>query len=409
MLSQLLTYGKFGHLFCGIEHTIIDGKENLNVLILRKKKGELLIENTFECDKIVKLNDQLQKGQHLFLIINDEQVLFKVLKGVNDSTQKVIALAFPNLKIEDFYYEICASSDITFIAICRKEYIDSILKEYNALGLNVINFSLGNLIGSQLSSYVNNSAINSSNARLAFLENSISNIEKLENNSLTKYTINGLKLTNKLVLPLAGIIAYYTNQETTVSNFKRLNNELSDNFKYKRVFDLGLKVGLSIVFVLLLVSFLFFSYYATEINSLNNEVELNKTNKNSFVKLADEVEKKERLVTNFSLSSSRSSWYLDQIAEALPHAIILSEIQFQPLEKSINPDPDSYRDYREEKQIVIQEYIIIIKGKSNSSNDFSSWINKLEQQNWIKKVMIQEYGTGKKTATAFELKIELNK
>ncbi len=399
MLSQLLTYGKFGNLFCGIEHTVIDGKETLNALILRKKKGELLIESTFECGEIAKLNNQLQKRQHLFLIINNEQVLFKVLKGVNDTSQKAIALAFPNLKIEDFYYEICVSSDITFIAICRKDYIDSLLQEYNALGLNIIDFSLGNLIGSQLSSYINKSIINSSNASLTFLENSISNIEKLENNSLTNYTINGLELTNKQVLPLAGIIAYYTHQETTTSNFKHLSNNLSDNFKHKRIFELGLKFGLSIVFVLLLVSFLFFSHYSTEINSLNNELELNKTYKNSFAKLADEVEKKERLVTNFSLASSRSSWYLNQIGEALPHSIMLSEIQFQPLESSI----------KKEKQIIIQEKTIIIKGKSNNSADFSNWVNTLEQQNWIEKVMIQEYGTGKKTATGFELQIELNK
>ncbi len=399
MLPQLLTYGKFGNLFYGIEHTITDGKKTLNALILRKKKGELLIESTFECDKISNLNNQLQKGQHLFLIINNEQILFKVLKGVNDTSQKAIALAFPNLKIEDFYYEIYTSNDSTFIAICRKEYIDSILKEYNVLGFNVIDFSLGNLIGSQLSSYVKKSTINSSNASLIFLENSISSIEKLDNNSLTNYTINGLKLTNKQVLPLAGIIAYYTHQETTTSNFKHLSNDLSDNFKHKQIFDLGLKVGLSIVFLLLLVSFLFFSHYSTEINSLNNELELNKSYKNSFIKLADQVDKKERLVTNFSLTSSRSSWYLDQIAEALPHSIILSEIQFQPLKKSI----------KKQKQIVIQEYIIIIKGRSNSSSNFSNWINILEQQNWIEKVMIQEYGTGKKTATVFELQIELRK
>jgi len=397
MLSQLLTYIKFGNLFCGIEHTTVDGKEALNTLILRKKKGELLIENTFECEKISKLTHQLQKGQHLFLIINNEQVLFKVLKGVSDTTQKAIAIAFPNLIVEDFYYEICATSDTTFIAICRKEYIDNILKEYNVLGLNVIHFSLGNLIGSQLSSYTDNNVVNSSNARLSFLENSLSNIEKLENNSLTNCTINGLELTNKQVLPFAGIIAYYTHHETTASNFKYLNTDLSENFKHKRIFDVGLKFGLSLVFVLLLMSFLFFSHYATEINGLNNEVELNKAYKNSFVKLADEVEKKERLVTNFSLTSSKSSWYLDQIGEALPHSIMLSEIQFQPLEKGV----------KKEKQIVIQEDTIIIKGKSNNSSDFSNWINALEQQSWIKKVMIIAYGTGKKTATIFELKIQL--
>ncbi len=403
MVSALLTLGKFGNLFCGVEHTFTNGQEKLNVLLLRKKKDEFLIENTVECDKITKLHTQLQKGQHLFLIINNEKVLFKVEKGVYDTPEKAIAIAFPNLKAEDFYYEILQTDTHTFTAISRKDYINDILEQYNTNHLNVIGFSLGNLISSQLIAYIKDSSVSSSNASILFAENSIDAIERSENISPSNHTINDLNLSNKYVLSLAGIIAYFTNQHTNTTNYIAVNNGLLKTFKQKRIFNGGLKIGLSSVFVLLLVSFLFFSHYSSKINRLNNKLELNKTYKNSFIKLADQVDKKERLVMNFSLTSSKASWYLDQIGEALPHSIILSEIQFQPLEKGIN-HTSSFQGY-EEKQLIFQENRLFIIGKSTNTTNFSNWIGNLEQQDWIEKVMIQEYGSGKKTSIGFTLQI----
>jgi Tfp pilus assembly protein PilN len=200
-------------------------------------------------------------------------------------------------------------------------------------------------------------------------------------------------------LSLAGILSYYTNQKFTQLNFLDRINKLNNDFKQKRIFDIGLKIGLGTVFILLLVSFLFFSSYTSKIDGLNTSLEVNKTQKNSFLKLSDLVNKKEKLINDFSLTSSKAAWYINQIGETLPHSIILSEIQWQPLTKNI----------KKEKQVLVQKNSIIIKGKSGNNTKFSSWVNLLEKQSWIDTIQIQEYGTGKKSSTEFKLRIKIKK
>ena len=396
MLSKVITYGKFGNLYCGVEHTFIDGQGKLNALLLKKKKDEFLIENTFECDHVNNLKKLLNKEQHLFLIINTDQVLSKILRGVFD-TQKAIAQAFPNLNIEDFYYEVYSANENTFIAICRKDYINNILLEYDTNHLNVIGFSLGNLAISQLVNLIDKSSIETSNSTVTFVDKIISDIQPTSGTTTTSYNINGLKITKNYTLPLAGIISYYTLYVSTASNFKDHIGKLYNDFFNKRVFDIGLKAGLTTVFVLLLVSFLFFSSYTSNINIITSELELNKTYKNSLLKLSQEVNKKERWVNDFSLVSSKASWYMDQIASSIPNSILLSEIQFQPLVKNI----------KKEEEILFKKNEIITRGRSSYNNEFTNWVNQLEQQDWIEKVMIQEYGSGKTTITEFELIIEI--
>ncbi len=396
MLDKLLTYTKFGSLFCGVEHTSKDGKEAINGLLLKKKKGEFLVEKTFISSAATDLKDQLPKSQHFYLIVNTDQVLSKTLNGVYNE-QKAIAEAFPNLNSKDFYYEVYNTSTKSFIAISRKEYVDNLLNSYKKQEYNCIEFSLGNLAIAQLKDIVDVNNLQTSNSRINFVENEIDAINSVTVVSETEYNLNGLNLTNNSVLPLAGIISYYTQQSLTDSNFLELSTTLFSDFKQQRIFKVGLTLGLTLLFVSLMISFLLFSSYNKEINAISSELELNKTYKNSLLQLTDDVNKKERLVTDFSLSSSKVSWYLDQLGGKLPNSITLTELHYQPLQKSI----------KKEKQILLEENTILIKGESAINEDFSNWINILEKLDWIENVAIKHYGTDKKSTAAFEIELKL--
>ena len=396
MLNKLLTYTKFGALFCGVEHTSINDKEQLSTLLLNKKKDAFFVEMSFESDTVSDLKEYVPKNQHLFLIVNTDQVLSKTLNGVY-SEQKAITEAFPNLNSSDFYYEVYATHTKTFVAIGRKDYINNLLELYKAEEFNCIGFSLGNLTITQLKSIVDVDFLETSNSSITFVENELETIKPLTNSSEKEYTLNGLDLTNFDVLPLSGIISYYTQQNFTESNFTEVNTKLHGDFKQERIFKTGLVIGLTFIFISLLVSFLFLSHYSAKMNTISSELELNKTYKNSLLQLTDEVNKKERLVTDFSLSSSKASWYLDHLGNALPSSITLTDLQFQPLQKSIKKD----------KSILIEENMILVKGTSTNNEDFSNWMNLLEKLDWVEKSTIREYGTDKKLATEFELELKL--
>lgn len=395
MFSKLITYSKFGSLFCGVEHTIIDDKEQLNVLLLRKNNNEFKIESNFNSHNIADLKNQLKATQHLFLIINNQDVLTKQIEGIHE-THIAVSKAFPNLKLDDFYYEVLSSNEDTFVAICRKDRVDTLIKQYNRHNFNIINFSLGSLIVSQLKSIINDSIVNTSNSIVTFNDKEISDINTSSKTELVTYNINGLKITNHTLLPLAGIISYYSKHVLTTSNFESNSLKLMADFNHKRFFSISLKTGLSSVFILLLISFLFFSNYTNKTNMLSIELETNKALKNELLKLNEQVSKKENLVTSFSLSSSKASWYLDQIGNSIPNSVLLTSLNFQPLTKNI----------KEDIKISTQENNILIQGTSTKSDDFSKWVQQLEQKNWVYKVLIQDYGTGKKNTTAFELLIE---
>ncbi len=396
MFDKLLTYAKFSSLFCGVEHTSKDGEEVINVLLLKKKKNEFLVEQSLKSNTAQELKEHIPKNQHLFLIVNTDQVLSKTLDGVYNE-QKAIAEAFPNLNSKDFYYEICNTSTNTFVSISRKEYIDDLLELYKTQVFNCIGFSLGNLAIAQLKNIADVNYLETSNSGVTFVENEIEAIKNVSFKNETEYNLNGLNLTNSSILPLAGIISYYTQQTFTDSNFSELSTVLFSDFIQQRIFKVGLTSGLTLLFISLLVSFLFFSSYNADINTISSELELNKTYKNSLLQVTDQVNKKERLVTDFSLSSSKVSWYLDQLGCTLPSSITLTDLQYQPLEKSI----------KKEKQILTEENTILIKGVSTINENFSNWMNLLEKLDWIDKATIKDYGTDKKSTTEFELELKL--
>lgn len=396
MLDKLLTYAKFGTLFCGVEHTFFDHKEEINVLLLKKKRDEFLLKEKIKCESVHELNGRLQKDQHLYLIISSDKILSKTLEGVFTG-KNAIAEAFPNLNSNDFYYEVYNTTQKTFVSIGRKEYITNFLASYKKQHLNVVGFSLGNLIVSQFKDIAQYNHLETSHSRIVFEDNEVESIEPLTKVSNKEYTLNGLHISNFSVLPLAGIIAYYTQRTFTDSNFENESIRLLSHFKQQRIFKVGLTSGLAFIFISLLVSFLFFNSYNSTINSVTAELELNKTYKNSLLELTEEVRKKERLVTDYSLSHSKVSWYLDQLGSSLPTSITLTVLNYQPQLKNI----------KKGKQVLIDENTIVIKGVSTINEDFSNWMSQLEKSEWIEKATIKDYGTHKKSTTEFELELKL--
>lgn len=389
-MIEKFTYGK---IFCAVEHITINSHEQINGLILSKNKKELVLDSNFEIDALEKISDRISPKQHLFLIMNTNKVLFK---SIDERLEALFAVqqAFPNLKLEDFYYETYVSSTKTFVAICRKVDVHKLLDSYTERKYTVIGFSLGNLGISMLEDFINHSKLSTSNAEIQFSEQKIASIS-LSSSEKESFNLNGLELTNNSILPFTGILNYYTNTSKTVSNFSSVIAELKGKFKQQHVFNLGLKISLATIFVLLLFSFLLFTNYTTKIEDLTTTLAVNKTQKSSLLKLTGEVQKKEKLIKDFSLASSKASWYLDQIGEVVPDSVILSEIQWQPLSRNI----------KEDKPIETEQQRILIKGISTKGEDFSNWLSTLEQLDWVEKVAINDYGSGKKASVSFELEI----
>ena len=149
---------------------------------------------------------------------------------------------------------------------------------------------------------------------------------------------------------------------------------------------------------LLLVNFVFFNHYFNKVNELKQVYEINQTSKSQIIKLNESVSKKQKMVDDLLKSNdSKTSFYSNQIMKSLPFSILLSEFNYQPLLKRI----------KTEKEIELENNIITVSGTSSDSEVFSSWINKLEQKNWITKVDIIDYGSTSSNTSDFIIKIVL--
>lgn len=127
MLKKILTYGVT---YSAIEHTNDSkNKEMFSFLQLIKKRKELLVKSRgsyFDNESLVTCLKQLK---HVFVVINNQQVLSKEESFTKDTPELITQRAFPNIALTDFYYEVYSNENKSFISVCRKQYVDDLIKK----------------------------------------------------------------------------------------------------------------------------------------------------------------------------------------------------------------------------------------------------------------------------------------
>lgn len=385
----------FGKQFVAIEHFHTENGDILNVLVVGKSNNELIVNESFQVGSIDALIEKLDKRQHLFLIINNDKVITREIEGEFDSQKSIISV-FPTIKMDEFYFEVLPLAHSAIINLCRKSEVATILDDYTKRGLVVIGFSLGCSSVQLLESIYHEPELYTSNIKLLINDGKFSETESYNGNESKQY-INGLEINNHFVVPLSGILSYCNKPVPTISNFSQSIQQLRNNFKQQRTFTLGLKISLATIFTLLLFSFLFFTHYTSKVSEISEALEVNKSQKELLLKLSDEMAKKELLIKNYSTNTSKTSWYLDRLALTIPHSILLTNLEWQPVKGTI----------KENEIIEIEHNKFVLEGHMNNGNEFSQWITELEKQSWIKQVLIDSYGTSKNNLLAFVLTIKV--
>jgi len=400
MLQKLVTYLILGKHFCGIEISTIDNKETYLVSSLQKRKKELELNQQFEVESIDLVSEKLPKKQHVFLVINTSNVLFKKVTTSNTSQNAIFNAAFPNINTKDFYYEIISGNNNTnFIALCRKNYVDDIIEALKVKNIFVTSFSLGNNLITEITDFVTSKTIQSTNAEITITEkitdvNITNSINKQE-----EYNINGLLTLNKYILSLSGALTAFLNVNNRVSNSEEKTSSLFQDFKYLMLFKKGLQGALIVFLVGLFLNFFLFNHYFNKVNELQQTSQVNTVNKNAILALDKKLKKTEKLATDILKSNaSKSSFYVNEIITCIPNSILLSELNYQPLQKRIKKD----------QNILTQNNTIIISGISSQSDSFTNWVKLLENNDWVHTVEILDYSDTSTTRSEFSIKLNMS-
>ncbi len=366
---------------------------------MQKKKGEVVIEQSFAAKNTEEIAQKLPKKQHAFLIVNNDSVLSKYVESNEKQSNRLLFEAFPNLKINDFYYEIDSHGSFHDIAICRKSTVDKLVQDYKKQNITIIGFSLGNAMTSFVNDFIDESSYYTSNALLTKENNDITGISLVNDVPKQSYMVNGLEVKNTQLLNFAGALSYILQSKNTVSNFEETETKLVADFRQKRFFSQFMLFGLGFILLVLLLNFFMFNSYYESVESMKQTAAVNGSQKERLLKLKTTVDEKQKMVDDvLKNSSSRSSYYIDAIANSLPNTIQLAELTYQPITKKI----------KKNKAIRLKENSVTISGVSTDSNLLFNWIQVLESFDWISKVTPVNYGSQSKTTSEFTLKIDMS-
>lgn len=398
MFGRFKSYLEFGNRFCGVEHTSKNGHETIYATVLKKSKNKLDMETSFQEVSLDQVIPKLPKQLPIFLVINNDHVLTKTIDSEPSEFVKLVFKAYPNIQLEDFFYEVLTQGKTHFVSICRKGYVEELIVSYKEKGVSVINFSFGNSIASCISRFVRVENISSSNAHISFDDTTIVSMEHINMEAISHYDINGLQISNQQLLSFSGALNSVLNLYDSSTNFEGLKDSLGLGFKQSRFFVLFFKSGLVFILMMLLLNFFVFNHYFNAVNRLQQTSQINETNKQYILGLSERVSKSQKMVEDMLKGSvSKSSFYVNTIIQGLPNSMTLSELNYQPLLKRI----------KERQPIETNTNTILVSGESHDSELFSKWIAHLESVPWIHRVEILGYGDLSQTASNFSIKLTL--
>ena len=398
MIKAIQQYINLGTRFYGLEICQIDDSTYFFLLKVRQKKGELIVENEWQFENIQDTINTIESSIPIFLSFNTKGVLTKV---ANQSKQHGRALAhslFPNMDEESLYFESYTIKDQSLISIVRKDEINSYLDTFKKAKLSIYSIALGLSGLEKVVPFIQEEEIFTHSQILSVSDNGNLSLSQKKEILSKKYAINGLEVSNTHILSLGGILhGLYGTQQQNSNLFQTITQEKTA-YRLHRNFKLLLNSAIGLLLFILLINFVFFSHYHQKVARLQEESAVNENGILRLKQLKERVASKEsRLEKAWATSNSKVSHHLDEIAENIPHSILLEEITYQPLGKPISPT----------KSIEYETRLVMVLGMASDNLDFTNWIRDLEDVEWIQSVETLEYDFQSATTSMFHLKIKV--
>ncbi len=399
MIQAIQQYFNLGTRFYGLEVCHLGDAKHFFLLKIKKRKGELLIEEHQHFEDIQGVINAVETSIPVFLTVNTKGVLTKVARDSSQTGRALANTLFPNMDDESLYFESYSIQDQNVISIVRKNEVGEYLDTLKKAKISIFSISLGLSGLGKVVPYIQDEAV-FTHSHTIKMDEATSNLALLKNEESisTSYSINGLSVLSEYILGFGTILkGLFGVREADTNLFESISKEKSA-YKNKRSFKLTLQLGIGILLSILLTNFVFFSFYHEKVQGLREEAILNESGILRLKQLKEKVSSKElRLEKALSASNSKVSYYLDELALRVPSSILLEEISYQPLDKPIRPS----------KSIEYSYNLIIVSGMTSDNVGFTNWISELQRLDWIENVETMEYDFQNPTTSFFRLKIKI--
>jgi len=397
MTLPSLTTLLLGKQYIGIEHFSLNNEEKIAVLLVEKKKEELVIEKKDRISFSETLPEKWDKTLPFFLVVNTNQVIQKEVQGIDSSDEKLLHKGFPNTNWEEFYFEIWRLKTKSIVAISRKMYVEELLSNYHKQGISIAGISLGVCSIAEIMNYSEEEELFTNHQTVSWNEETsiiTANPTALD----TTYNINGLAIQNSHLLTFAGILRLLLKNTTNTGNLMNYSHQLYENHNQRSFFSKGIKIMIGALLTILLINFLIFTHYFKLAQETSESLLLSKSSLEEVIKTKQRIQAKEQKVKNVvAMTSSQSSLIINEITKRIPQSVLLTELVYHPLEKKIKP----------EEAILTQEKTITLSGITIDNAAFTLWVETIEQLKWMNQVVITRFGKNDLNETEFSIKLIL--
>ena len=393
-MASVLKNILLGNQYIGIEFFTINGEDAISILYVNKKKGELLVsqdENFYDRSSL----STIKAKAPVALVVNNSHVLLKEIEGIDENDKKLLHKAFPNLKVEEFYYEIWRYGNNSVISLCRKIYIDNLLASLKP-NLRISQISIGPSAAAYITDFIDAAVITTNTQEINLKGDKI--IFPVDRQVDNEYLINGLSVQNTSLLAFCGTLKFLIPNPKTTGSIATLDHTLADSYMQQTFFEKVIFASVLFLLVLLSINFLLFSHFFDEAGKITASASINKAELENIKKTEIRIRDKERKIVSYTSSNnSESSLIINEIVERIPSSILLSDIDYQPLQKKI----------REEEFIQVEENRIIISGNILSLEAFTQWIGQMEKSPHIKELKIMQFGKNQDNLDTFTLEVNI--
>ncbi|NMH85969.1 hypothetical protein [Flavivirga algicola] len=364
------------------------------LITLLFKDNELKIEDRYTSRGIDEdFKGHLNKNYPVILHIEGDSIINKSVENKAGYRKNLIFKS----NLDDFYFYEYKQEETVFVSVARKELINVLIKEIEALHVFVVHLSFGPFVMANLLPVIkNHSNISSSNYTIEISENLIQSFKK-ENHYKNQYIING-DTFNSYEIPLIGAFLSYKLPNNVIEFDTAFLNNNASEFKFKKWFKIACVFSISFLLIALFSSHLLHSSYVSALVEKESVYALSQQTAAEIDALQEEKTLKEKILqtTNISNKSFITKYVADIGNSTLPE-ITLKKIQVIPTLKKIEHG----------KKIAFNFNVIHITGKVTDDEAFNRWIKKIKQLKWIEKLDIVAYTQESKIMNKFILKIEL--
>ncbi len=342
MLKNIgLGYVPVSSLASGLEIVILpDGSYEMNLVILKKNKQKLSTEKKQEgisnFEDVVKLIDPKYP---VILILNGKGIINKKINiSENDTTATLLNKVLPNANPNEFIIQK-TPINITeaFVSVIRatilNDIVDQLIKNKvtSFTGCLLGPFVIADLLPLISINAINNDELTIGNFQLKIREQRIIDLKTTEASNVQKLLVGEENVSQKLIIAFAGALSYFTGNTNGISNAETLDH-LKEEFSQKQKFEFRGWALMITTFLILIINYFVFNYYWSKSNDMNAQLISVESALTNYETLKVEFkQKKDFLEQNGLLENSRTSYYIDHLAQNLPLSIQWTDVNINPL------------------------------------------------------------------------------